>query len=76
MRNFANVIRLPQPEPVFTSLNQVLKEAAQLMRPKAKKLGIVILLELDEDFNVQIDVKQIEQVLVNVINKIPRRLLG
>ena len=68
MRNFADIIRLPEPSKEHVSVQEVVSKAAQLMRPDAQKQGIDINLNFArEDIFVNIDTSQFEQVLVNVI---------
>jgi two-component system, NtrC family, nitrogen regulation sensor histidine kinase NtrY len=50
MRNFADVIRLPEPRMESINLNELVTKTAHLMRFKAQEVGIVFNLEL-EDFN-------------------------
>ncbi len=68
MRNFANIIRLPEPSKEYVSLREIVSKAAQLMRPGAQKQGIDINLNFaKEDLSLYLDTSQFEQVLVNVI---------
>ena len=68
MRNFADIIRLPEPSKEHVSLREVVSKAAQLMRPDAQKQGVDINLNFaKEDLFINIDTSQFEQVLVNVI---------
>ena len=68
MRNFADIIRLPAPAKEPVSLHKVVRDTAQLMTPAAAEKGIKIITDLDAtDWQVNLDVRQFEQVLVNVI---------
>jgi len=68
MRNFADIIRLPEPEKAYVSLHDVVQKAAQLMRPDAQKRDIEITVKSSaEDLSLYLDTSQFEQVLVNVI---------
>jgi two-component system nitrogen regulation sensor histidine kinase NtrY len=68
MRNFADIIRLPNPSKEYVSLREVVSKSAQLMRPDAQKQKIDINLNFaKEDLFINIDTSQFEQVLVNVI---------
>ncbi|MFK7934309.1 MAG: PAS domain-containing sensor histidine kinase [Saprospiraceae bacterium] len=68
MRNFADIIRLPQPTKEFVDIARSLKDTAQLMRAYAEQRRVAIEI-IPTDFHVKInlDQRQIEQVLVNVI---------
>lgn len=68
MRNFADVVRLPVPNPENTDLKKLMKDVAVFMESAASQVGIHIETDLPEtDVFKMIDTGQIEQVLVNVI---------
>lgn len=68
MRNFADIIRLPLPKPEWVALHPLLQDTTQLMQPLANRQGTQIVLQLcDLDIRSNLDIKQLEQVLVNVI---------
>lgn len=68
MRNFADVIRLPEPKKELFELNPIARAAGDLMRLQAGQRDIEIELQLSEKpMKIYLDKKQIEQVLVNVI---------
>ena len=68
MRNFADVIRLPEPRPESFDLHELLKKVAQLMEFKAREREVVFEWELSETpLLIRADAGQLEQVLINVI---------
>ncbi len=54
MRNFADVIRLPEPRMEVINLNELVTKTTHLMRFKAQENGIVFNLELEKDSRFQI----------------------
>ncbi len=68
MRNFADVIRLPKPVFEQVELNTLVKNIAMLMQQQAKFKQINFVYDLYSD-NIykQLDTRQIEQALVNII---------
>ena len=54
MRNFADVIRLPEPRMENINLNELVTKTVHLMRFKAQENDIVFKLELQNDFKFQI----------------------
>jgi two-component system, NtrC family, nitrogen regulation sensor histidine kinase NtrY len=68
MRNFADVVRLPEPRRERTDLNELLAAAAGLFQPQAAQRAITLDYRgSDTPVYARIDPQQIEQVLVNVI---------
>ena len=68
MRNFAEVIRLPEPVMRVQDIHQLLLHIYTLYAVEAKNRNIQWKWQLDtKDFKVLIDRNQIEQVLVNLI---------
>ncbi|MCK6692034.1 MAG: ATP-binding protein [Thermoanaerobaculia bacterium] len=68
MRNFADVIRLPEPRPERFDLHELLKKVVQLMEFKAREREVTFEWELTEKpLFVRADAGQLEQVLINVI---------
>lgn len=68
MRNFADVIRLPEPRQEVFDLHVLLKKVAQLMEYKARERAVVFEWDLAEaPLPVQADAGQLEQVLINVV---------
>jgi len=68
MRNFASVIRLPEPfmEPV--SLQKMLSDITRLMAPQAEANQINFELQLPEkEIFAKLDIRQMDQALVNVL---------
>ena len=67
MRNFADVIRLPAPQPAPVELTGFLKNFAELMRPAAAERNVELQLKLlERAVTATVDAQQLEQVLVNV----------
>jgi two-component system, NtrC family, nitrogen regulation sensor histidine kinase NtrY len=54
MRNFADVIRLPEPRMEYINLNELITKTAHLMRFKAQENNIIFKLELDDNLKFQI----------------------
>jgi signal transduction histidine kinase len=68
MRNFADVIRLPEPRRENFDLHALLKRVGQLMEFKAREQGVRLEWQLAEGpLQVSADPGQIEQVLINVV---------
>ncbi|MDJ1504164.1 sensor histidine kinase [Xanthocytophaga agilis] len=68
MRNFADVVRLPQPQREQADIHHIIRDVATLMEQQAIASGIEFNIDIpDLPFLVFIDVQQIEQVLVNII---------
>lgn len=68
MRNFADIIRLPLPKKEVILVQLFAEDVAELMRPFAAKNNISIELKTEESpLKVAMDIRQIEQVLVNII---------
>lgn len=68
MRNFADVIRLPEPRPEYFDLHELLKKVAQLMEYKAKERAVRFEWKLVEaPLMIRADAGQLEQVLINII---------
>lgn len=68
MRRFADVVRLPVPNPASENVADLLRDVVQLMQLQAVARGISLTLSLPEEpVNQLIDVAQLEQVLVNVL---------
>jgi nitrogen fixation/metabolism regulation signal transduction histidine kinase len=83
MRQFADVIRLPEPRFETVDVGVLVQKVVQLMSFKAKERGVVInidgvtrshpvnLLPLPEDsgykYTIKADLGQIEQILINII---------
>lgn len=68
MANFADVIRIPPPAKEHYDLHDVLRAVHLLMSTEGEKRNIAWVWDLSPSpFMVHIDVRQIEQVLVNII---------
>lgn len=68
MRNFARVVRLPQPERKVLDMNALLRRTGEVMRPKLREAAI----ELHYDFaantvSTEADAGQLEQVVINAL---------
>lgn len=68
MRNFADVIRMPEPRLEIFDLHALLKKVAQLMEYKAQERDVRFEWNLAEQpVLIRADAGQLEQVLINVI---------
>ncbi len=68
MRNFADMVRLPEPRPEKVDLNELLRNAIRLMEFKASRSGITLDAKLTEmPFLISADLHQMEQVIINII---------
>ena len=68
MRNFADVIRLPEPHLESIDLHPLLHKVVQLMEYKAQSAGVRIFMEFSHGpMQVRADAGQIEQVLINIV---------
>jgi two-component system, NtrC family, nitrogen regulation sensor histidine kinase NtrY len=68
MRNFADVIRLPEPRKEAFDIAILVKNVATLMEYKAKEKGILFEFELPNDpLSILADLSQIEQILINIV---------
>src|SRR5690242_11957693 len=68
MRNFADVVRLPEPNKKTIDLTQLIRSVAKLMELKAGEKQIQFEYHLPElPFFISADAQQMEQVLINVV---------
>ena len=68
MRNFANVVRLPEPVKKEIDLHKLLHSIAQLMEMMAGKKQVQFVYQLAEKpFYIHADEQQMEQALINII---------
>ncbi len=68
MRNFADVIRLPEPRMEMIDLHLLLARVVQLMEYKARSAGVVLQTEfVSGALPVRADAGQLEQVLINLV---------
>ena len=68
MKNFASVIRLPEPHLEAIDLNVLIQQVASLMQVQAQERNIQFQLDLPSaPVRTRLDQNQMEQVLVNVI---------
>jgi nitrogen fixation/metabolism regulation signal transduction histidine kinase len=68
MRNFADIVRLPEPQKKTTDLHLLIQQTAQLMELKAGEKQIVFRFELaPTPIQVNADTLQLEQALINII---------
>ena len=68
MRNFADIVRIPQPKKTKSDLHELLKMVQMLISSQIKDKKIEWKWELsDNEFLVDLDIHQIEQVLVNIL---------
>ena len=68
MRNFADVVRLPEPMRELVSLNDMLRRMVRLMAHEASEREIQFHLDLPQKAVMRkVDPRQLEQVLINVL---------
>lgn len=67
MRNFADLVKLPQANLKKTDLTTLLKSVAELMYFPANEKNISFELDLPTSFIIAADVEQMEQALINII---------
>jgi two-component system, NtrC family, nitrogen regulation sensor histidine kinase NtrY len=68
MRNFADVVRLPEPVRQEINLHELLQNVTELMKLKAREKEIQFIYEPAEDpFLIYADLQQMEQVLINIV---------
>lgn len=68
MRNFADIVRLPEPQKKNTDLHQLLQSTSKLMELKAGEKQIAFAFELSSTpVQIQADTLQLEQALINII---------
>jgi len=68
MSNFADVVRLPNPNKVKQNINNLIISANTLFKNETDKRNIIWNLKLaDKPVNIHLDISLFEQVLVNII---------
>lgn len=68
MRNFAEVVRLPEPNRDWAAAGEVLERVQQLMLPLARQQNTALELDVPKHpVRLKIDEEQIEQALVNMV---------
>ncbi len=69
MKNFAEVVRLPEPKRKPTSLQKLVRDVSTFMEPAAYQQQIVFKYEMleSEGIKVNLDAQQMEQALVNIV---------
>ena len=68
MRNFADLVRLPEPVKKNINLHKIIHAVAALMEMRAGNKGIQFQFQLDDaPFNIIADERQMEQVLINIV---------
>lgn len=68
MENFANVVRLPQPQRTSTDLRELIQDITSFMVYQPHAQAIEFHWDLpDRPFLVEVDPKQMEQVLINIL---------
>jgi nitrogen fixation/metabolism regulation signal transduction histidine kinase len=77
MRNFAEVVRLPEPTRKWVVISEVLERVKQLMLPLAQQQNTNLeLVKPDQPIRFEIDEEQIEQALVNMVKNALESLGG
>ncbi|HEX3071718.1 MAG TPA: ATP-binding protein [Thermoanaerobaculia bacterium] len=67
MTGFADVVRLPQPNPRDADLAPIVDDIGRLLRPELENHAIVLKTEIPAGTRVRADQSQFEQVIINVI---------
>jgi signal transduction histidine kinase len=68
MRNFADLVRLPEPNKKNTDLHKIIHAVAALMEMRAGSKGIKFQFDLtDIPYHIMADEQQMEQVLINIV---------
>jgi nitrogen fixation/metabolism regulation signal transduction histidine kinase len=68
MRNFADVVRLPEPKKKRFQVNALVSRVSMLLQHRATEKGIAFHYNLaGQDFYIEADEAQMEQVLINII---------
>jgi nitrogen fixation/metabolism regulation signal transduction histidine kinase len=68
MRNFADLVRLPEANKKHIDLNRIVTSVSTLMALKASENNIKLELDIpDEPFYLQADEQQMEQALINIV---------
>ena len=67
MRNFADVVRLPEPARQTVNLTKLVTNIARLMEARAVEKNIMFVYDLTASFMIYADEQQMEQVLINII---------
>ncbi len=68
MKNFAQVVRLPEPDKKVQDLTIILKDLARFIRPRVERSGIQLVTNIPkEPISGIVDRRLFEQVLVNII---------
>jgi nitrogen fixation/metabolism regulation signal transduction histidine kinase len=68
MRNFANVVRLPEPVKNITDLHKLLQSVSQLMETMAGSKQVQFIYQFaSHPFYINADEQQMEQALINII---------
>jgi PAS domain S-box len=67
MRNFADLVKLPQPTKKKVDLNKIINNVAGLMAHRANEKGIKLSFNIEDGFLINADEEQMEQALINII---------
>ena len=68
MRNFADLVRLPEANKKQIDLNQIIRSVATLMTIKAAENHVILQMEISETpFYIMADELQMEQAIINIV---------
>jgi len=68
MRNFADLVKLPEANRKQTDLNQLVRSVIELMQIKAQEKNISLIYATEnQHFMINADVQQMEQALINIV---------
>lgn len=67
VENYRKLTMLPTPEKTSTDLNALIAECLKVMKPLFLEASIVVTNEIDVPFAVNVDKRQMEQVIINLL---------
>jgi two-component system nitrogen regulation sensor histidine kinase NtrY len=67
MRNFADLVKLPEPNKKVVDLNLLIASISKLMNTQAEERNIELHLPTCSTFSILADVQQMEQALLNIV---------
>ena len=67
MKNFSDVVRIPEPNLRDHDLVELLKTVQRLVQVQLKKRKIILEMHVPEKYLLKMDAEQIEQVLLNIV---------
>jgi len=68
VNSYRKLAELPTPNKTTVNLNELIENTLSLFEQQFKKSSIIVDFNNNDDFNIQADKQQLEQVLINVIS--------